>query len=120
MNWDDQTRTMSWVTVEIVDSSGYQYYWYTWDGWFDGYLDSGTYQVTVTEWIHNEGHHQIMFTLSVNQGEQNDSAQLHSGRKPNSHTRTHIDSPKHLDSMRRSSIPVKEEKTQVTLRPGFR
>ncbi|MGA2972342.1 MAG: hypothetical protein ABSE39_06935 [Candidatus Bathyarchaeia archaeon] len=73
MNWDDQTRTMSWVTVEIVDSSGYQYYWYTWDGWFDGYLDPGTYQVTVSEWIHNEGHHQIMFTLNVNQGEQNDA-----------------------------------------------
>jgi len=73
MNWDDQTRTMSWVTVEIVDSSGYQYYWYTWDGWFDGYLNPGTYQATITEWNHNEGHQQIMFTLNVNQGEQNDA-----------------------------------------------
>ena len=73
MNWDDETRTMSWVTVEIVNSSGYQYYWYTWDGWFDGYLDPGTYQVTITEWNHNEGHQQTMFTLSVNQGEQNDA-----------------------------------------------
>jgi hypothetical protein len=73
MNWDDQTRTMSWVTVELVDSSGYQYYWYTWDGWFDGYLNPGTYQATITEWNHNEGHQQIMFTLNVNQGEQNDA-----------------------------------------------
>jgi hypothetical protein len=64
---------MSWVTVEIVDSSGYQYYWYTWDGWFDGYLNPGTYQATITEWNHNEGHQQIMFTLNVNQGEQNDA-----------------------------------------------
>lgn len=71
MNWDDQTRTMSWVTVEIVDSSGYQYYWYTWDGWFDGYLNPGTYQATITEWNHNKGHQQITFTLNVNQGEQN-------------------------------------------------
>ena len=71
MNWDDQTRTMSWVTVELVDSSGYQYYWYTWDGWFDGYLNPGTYQATITEWNHNDGHQQIMFTLNVNQGEQN-------------------------------------------------
>ena len=73
MNWDDQTRTMSWVTVELVDSSGYQYYWYTWDGWFDGYLNPGTYQATITEWNHNDGHQQVMFTLNVNQGEQNDA-----------------------------------------------
>ncbi len=73
MNWDDQTRTMSWVTVELVDSTGYQYYWYTWDGWFDGYLNPGTYQATITEWNHNEGHQRIMFTLNVNQGEQNDA-----------------------------------------------
>jgi hypothetical protein len=62
---------MSWVTVELVDSSGYQYYWYTWDGWFDGYLNPGTYQATITEWNHNEGHQQLAFTLNVNQGEQN-------------------------------------------------
>jgi len=72
MNWDDQTRTMSWVTVELVDSSGYQYYWYTWDGWFDGYLNPGTYQATITEWNHNQGHQQVTFTLNVNQGEQNE------------------------------------------------
>jgi hypothetical protein len=71
MNWVDQTRTMSWVRVEIVDSSGYQYYWYTWDGWFDGYLDPGTYQTTIKEWNHNEGHQQLLLTLNVNQGEQN-------------------------------------------------
>jgi len=71
MNWVDQTRTMSWATVEIVDSSGYQYYWYTWDGWFDGYLDPGTYQATITEWNHNEGHQQLPFTLNVSPGEQN-------------------------------------------------
>ena len=71
MNWDDATRTMSWVTVKIVDSSGYQYYWYTWDGWFDGYLDPGTYQTTITEWNHNEGHQQLAFILNVNPGEQN-------------------------------------------------
>jgi hypothetical protein len=71
MSWDDATRTMSWVTVKVVDSSGYQYYWYTFDGWFDGYLDPGTYQTTVTEWKHNEGHQQLAFTLNVNQGEQN-------------------------------------------------
>ena len=71
MNWDDATRTMSWVTIQITDSSGYQYYWYTFDGWFDGYLDPGAYQATITEWNHNEGHNQVKFTLNVNQGEEN-------------------------------------------------
>jgi hypothetical protein len=73
MNWDDATRTMSWATAEFVDNSGYQYYWYTFDGWFDGYLDPGTYQTTITEWNHNEGHQQLAFTLNVNQGEQNNA-----------------------------------------------
>jgi hypothetical protein len=62
---------MSWVTVKVVDSSGYQYYWYTLDGWFDGYLDPGPYQFTVTEWNHNEGHEQLAFVLHANPGEQN-------------------------------------------------
>jgi subtilase family serine protease len=64
---------MSWTRLEIVDTSGYQYYWYTWDGWVDGYLDPGTYQATITEWNHNEGHRQVAFTLNVNQGEQNNA-----------------------------------------------
>jgi hypothetical protein len=72
LNWDSQTRTMSWATAEIVDGSGYQYYWYTWDGWFDGYLNPGSYQATISEWNHNEGHEQTKFTLNVNQGERND------------------------------------------------
>jgi hypothetical protein len=71
MNWDDQTRTMSWVTIKIVDISGYQYYWYTFDGWYDGYLNPGTYSVTITEWTQNQGHQQLTFTLNVNQGEVN-------------------------------------------------
>ena len=71
MNWDDETRTMSWVTVEFVDSTGYQYYWYSWDGWFDGYLNPGQYQMTITEWKQNEGHLQLTSTLRVNTGERN-------------------------------------------------
>jgi len=71
MNWEDQTRTMSWATIKIVDSSGYQYYWYTMDGWFDGYLNPGTYQTTITEWNHNQGHYPVAFTLNVSQGETN-------------------------------------------------
>jgi hypothetical protein len=71
MNWDDETRTMSWVRIQIVDNTGYQYYWYSWDGWFDGYLNAGPYQVTITEWNQNDGHVQLKTTLNVNTGEQN-------------------------------------------------
>ena len=70
MNWDDDVRTISWASLQIVDSSSYQYYWYTWDGWFDGYLNPGTYQASVTEWTHNEGHTQAKFILKVSPGEQ--------------------------------------------------
>jgi hypothetical protein len=70
MNWNDATRTMSWVYLQIEDSSGYQYYWYTWDGWFDGYLNPGTYQVTIREWTGSQGYLPINFALTVTRGEQ--------------------------------------------------
>ena len=73
MNWVDQTRTMSWVTVEFVDSTGYQYYWYTWDGWVDGYLNPGAYNVTITEWKISEGHQQIGFKINLSPGERNEA-----------------------------------------------
>jgi hypothetical protein len=69
MNWEDDVRTMSWASLQIVDNSGYQYYWYTWDGWFDGYLNPGTYKVTITEWATNQGHAPIKFVLPVSSGE---------------------------------------------------
>lgn len=71
MNWDDETRTISWTTVEFVGNTGYQYYWYSWDGWFDGYLNPGSYQVTITEWNQTEGHEQTKFTINLSPGEQN-------------------------------------------------
>ncbi len=73
MNWDDATRTISWANLQIVDNSSYQYYWYTWDGWFDGYLNPGTYQVTIREWSGNQGHVPISFVLNVSPGEQSSS-----------------------------------------------
>jgi hypothetical protein len=73
MNWDDATRTISWANLQIVDNSSYQYYWYTWDGWFDGYLNPGTYQVTIREWSGSQGHVPISFVLNVSPGEQSSS-----------------------------------------------
>jgi hypothetical protein len=73
MNWDDATRTVSWANLQIVDNSSYQYYWYTLDGWFDGYLNPGNYQVTIREWIGNQGHLPIKFVLNVSPGEQSRS-----------------------------------------------
>jgi len=73
LNWDGDPRTTSLATLQIVNNSSYQYYWYTWDGWFDGYLDPGTYQVTITEWRSNEGHLPVSFVLEVTPGQQSES-----------------------------------------------
>jgi hypothetical protein len=73
MNWDDATRTVSWANLQIEDNSSYQYYWYTWDGWFDGYLNAGSYEVTIREWTGNQGHLPIKFVLNVSPGEQSRS-----------------------------------------------
>ena len=73
MNWDDATRTLSWASLQIEDNSSYQYYWYTMDGLFDGYLNPGTYQVTIREWVSNEGYIPISFALNVSPGEQSRS-----------------------------------------------
>jgi hypothetical protein len=70
MNWDDAARTLSWTTLQIVDSSSYQYYWYTWDGFVDGYLDPGTYHATISVWNNNVGYIPIKFVLQVSPGQQ--------------------------------------------------
>jgi len=69
MDWDDATRTMSWTSVQIKSGST-SYNWYTWDGWFDGYLDPGTYQERVTEWTNRaEGHQTQELMLAVSEGQ---------------------------------------------------
>jgi hypothetical protein len=73
MNWDDATRTISWASLQIEDNSSYQYYWYTWDGWFDGYLNPGNYQATIGIWSDSQGYLPIGFVLGVSLGEQSRS-----------------------------------------------
>jgi hypothetical protein len=77
MNWYYQDRTASWIKLQFIpNSSSYQYYWYSWDGFFDGYLDPGVYQLTVTEWIRNEGHYAVQLTLVVSPGEISESTSI--------------------------------------------
>ena len=69
LDWDNAARTMSWASIQIKSGST-AYNWYTWDGWFDGYLDPGAYQAKVTEWTSGaEGHQTYQFTLNVNGGQ---------------------------------------------------
>jgi hypothetical protein len=70
MTWDDGVRTLSWASLQIVDSSNYQYYWYSWDGFVDGYLNPGRYQVTISEWNNNAGHVPVKSVLRVSPGQQ--------------------------------------------------
>jgi hypothetical protein len=77
MNWVNQDREASWITLAFTqNSSSYQYYWYTWDGFFDGYLDPGLYQMTITEWIHNEGHFSQQLSVPVSLGENSKSTTI--------------------------------------------
>jgi hypothetical protein len=69
LDWNDATRTMSWAHIEIKSGAA-TYNWYTWDGWFDGYLDPGTYRAALTEWTAlSEGHNIHEFTLNATEGQ---------------------------------------------------
>jgi len=71
LDWNDAARTISWGTIRVTEDSRVQY-WYTWDGWFDGYLDPGTYQVDMVEWTSlGEGHMPISFRITVSPGQSN-------------------------------------------------
>jgi len=71
MNWVNDVRTMSWTTIQLTSGST-QYYWYTWDGWFDGYLDPGQYHATVVEWTNRaEAHKTAGYELAVTEGQAN-------------------------------------------------
>jgi hypothetical protein len=73
-DWNDAVRTISWATIAIKSSST-TYYWYTWDGWFDGYLDPGEYETAITEWTtRGEGHTPLALNLTVSAGQTNRAA----------------------------------------------
>lgn len=70
LDWDQGVRTLSWtsVTFKVNDAA---IYWYTWDGWFDGYLNAGRYRATITEWTANKGHLSSSLNVTVSQGQAN-------------------------------------------------
>ena len=71
LDWNDATRTISWVSIEFKTDQT-TYHWYSWDGWFDGYLDPGEYLTTVTEWTNrNEGHEFYEFRIDAGTGQIN-------------------------------------------------
>ena len=68
-DWNDAIRTISWASVQFRAGETTQN-WYTWDGWFDGYLDPGTYEFLIVEWTdHNEGHNSYQSTMLVSPGQ---------------------------------------------------
>ena len=69
LNWDNGVRTMSWASVTFA-GEGTSLYWYTWDGLYEGYLNPGRYNVTITEWTNaNQGHVSQSIDLTVNTGQ---------------------------------------------------
>ena len=76
MDWDHDVRTMSWASVTFTTSGG-SIYWYTWDGFFDGYLDPNNYRATVMEWTSgNEGHLSRSLNIPVSLGQANSITNL--------------------------------------------
>jgi hypothetical protein len=68
-DWNDAIRTISWASVQFRAGETTQN-WYTWDGWFDGYLDPGIYEVSIAEWTdENEGHNSYQSTMAVSSGQ---------------------------------------------------
>jgi len=75
-DWNDAIRTVSWAAIQIRTGST-TYNWFSWDGWFDGYLDPGRYNTTVTEWtIQNEGHKSYNFPLTISPGQSNGAIKI--------------------------------------------
>ena len=68
-DWDYEVRTISWAAIQLR-STDINYYWYSWDGWFDGYVDPAEYRATVTIWpTSGEGYRAFEFNLSVSPGQ---------------------------------------------------
>ena len=69
LDWNDAPLTVSWATI-LLDNGDFQYYWYTSDGWFDGYLNPGIYQLSITEWTEqDEGHYSYSNEIAVSEGQ---------------------------------------------------
>jgi hypothetical protein len=76
MDWDYGVRTTSWTGIQFKANST-SYNWYSWDGWFDGYLAPGMYHVTLTEWTTgNEGHKTYNLDMAVSPGQSNSAINL--------------------------------------------
>jgi hypothetical protein len=69
LDWDNDARTLSWTNIKLKNGSTTEN-WYSWDGWFDGYLDPGTWQLTATEWTADQqGHQTFQSNIAVSEGE---------------------------------------------------
>jgi hypothetical protein len=67
--WSDEFRTLSWTGLTFTGSAG-TYVLYTWDGFFDGYLRPGAYDVQVVEWApSDEGHIAAQSSITVSEGQ---------------------------------------------------
>ncbi len=69
LTWSDEFRTMSWAAIEMRGGTR-TYLTYTWDGFYDAYLDAGEYSFTVYEWTKaGEGHMPATVSVRVSDGQ---------------------------------------------------
>jgi hypothetical protein len=66
--WSDDLRTQSWVSVQATSLNQTFTSW-IWDGYYDMYLDPGSYSLRVTAWKANQGYKNITSTIYVSEGQ---------------------------------------------------
>lgn len=67
--WSNSFRTVSWAQLAFTGTTA-TYVFYTWDGFYDGYLPTGQYGLRVVEWSSlNEGHTAVESSIFVSEGQ---------------------------------------------------
>jgi hypothetical protein len=68
-NWSDELRTQSWVTVQATSPNG-TFTARTWDGFYDMYLDPGSYSFQLAAWQGgNQGYTATSSLISIGEGQ---------------------------------------------------
>jgi hypothetical protein len=64
-SWSDELRPTSWASITASGAAG-DFTAYSWDGYYDMYLPTGTYELTVTE---SPGHETLSAPITVSTGQ---------------------------------------------------
>jgi hypothetical protein len=68
--WSNDMRTQSWVTVQAKPTNGsLTFTGWSWDGYYDMYLDPGDYKLQLIAWQGNQGYATISSSIHISDGQ---------------------------------------------------